>query len=293
MKAILALMQIMTILFNGAAPAEPPSSHSPGEIRTIYKDKNFFLSAIVRAENAANIGYLENVTGITVPHHLLASDLIAQNFLKISKNKYKTIVLLSPDHFNKGETPFSTTSLNFETVFGALKTDKNLVQSLIAGNPLVSESGLFSREHGIHAETPFIKRHFPSAKLLPIAIRIDSTRDELDSLYKTLVQNIDPDSTLIVQSTDFSHYLSKTEADRKDLETINAVESGHLSKIMLLNQPDHVDSRGAQYLQSRLQKEFFSSKLAYITAVNSEKYSDAQVDETTSYIPQIYNRGPQ
>ncbi len=289
MKAILAIIQILTILFNGAAPAEPPPSHSPGEIRTIYKDKNFFLTVIKQTEPSAGESY-QKVTGITVPHHLLAKDLIAETFQKISSNQYKTIILLSPDHFNSGTTPFSTTAKSFETVFGTLETDKNLIQTILAENDLLTESDLFNREHGIHAETPFIKHHFPTASLVPIAIRINSNKEELDSLYKTLVQNIDTSSTLIVQSTDFSHYLPKPQADQKDLESIAAIKSGDHEQITLLHQPNNIDSRGAQYLQSRLQNELFASSLAHIRAINSEEYSTDTVDETTSYITQIYKK---
>ena len=289
MKTIFAIIQILAIMFNGAAPAEPPPSHSPGEIRTIYKDKNFFLSVIKQTESYTGESY-QNVTGITVPHHLLAKDLLAETFQKISTNKYKTIILLSPDHFNRGTTPFSTTAKSFETVFGAPETDKNLVQKILNENDLLTESDLFNREHGIHAVTPFIKHHFPNATLIPIAIRIDSTREELDSLYKTLIQNIHTSSTLIVQSTDFSHYLPKPEADQKDNETIAVIKTKDPAQIMLLHQPNNIDSRGAQYLQSRLQNEFFASDLARIQAVNSEEYSTDTVNETTSYITQIYKK---
>ncbi len=289
MKAILVLVQIITILFNGAAPAEPPRSHSPDEIRTIYKDKNFFLSVIKQTEQTSWENY-ENVTGITVPHHLLAKDLIAQTFQKISSNQYKTVILLSPDHFNGGTTPFSTTVKSFETVFGTLETDKNLVQKILSENSLISKSDLFKREHGIHTETPFIKHHFPNASMVPLAIRIDSTKEQLDSLYKTLVQNISPSSTLIVQSTDFSHYLPKSEADQKDRDTIAVIKSADPAQIMLLHQPNNIDSRGAQYIQTRLQNEIFTSSLEHIKAVNSEEYSTDIVNETTSYITQIYKK---
>ena len=40
------------------------------------------------------------VTGITVPHHLLAADLIARGFWAASAGQYDRIILISPDHFH-------------------------------------------------------------------------------------------------------------------------------------------------------------------------------------------------
>src|SRR5688572_11415154 len=62
----------------------------------------------------------QRITGITVPHHLLAADLIAQAFRLASRGKYRRLVLISPDHFKRGKTPFSTTTRRFTTPLGAV-----------------------------------------------------------------------------------------------------------------------------------------------------------------------------
>ena len=49
------------------------------------------------------------VTGITVPHHLLAADLIARGFWAASAGQYDRIIVISPDHFHKVAKPFGTT----------------------------------------------------------------------------------------------------------------------------------------------------------------------------------------
>lgn len=262
-----------------------------GEINSIYTDKTFFLSAIKQNPPALAI---KNVTGVTVPHHLLAKNLTAEIFADIAENQYETIIILSPDHFNGGKTPFSTTSKDFKTVFGNLETDKKTVQTILS-NPLISESNLFTREHGIHAVTPFIKYQFPNAKIVPIVVRINSKKEELNALATTLSEakklssSATPSSTLIVQSTDFSHYLTEQEADQKDQQTIRALNSNDPDQILLLNQPDNIDSIGSQYIQSKLQKEYFNSSLEIIHNLNSQKYTEDHVEETTSYITQIYS----
>ena len=68
--------------------------------------------------------------------------------------------------------------------------------------------------------------------------------------------------TLIVESTDFSHYLPQHEARRFDQQTLNVLASGSLDGIAALLQPQHADSVGALYIQTKLQKALFSRRAA-------------------------------
>src|SRR5688572_124134 len=78
-----------------------------------FEDKSLFLSPIKQLKSNPGEGL---VTGITVPHHLLARDLIARAFNYASRGRYDRILLLSPDHFNLGDSNISTTTRDFSTV---------------------------------------------------------------------------------------------------------------------------------------------------------------------------------
>ena len=110
----------------------------------------------------------QRITGVTVPHHLLAVDLIAETLFLASAGKYERIVILSPDHFKRGTTPFSTTTRDFLTPLGRLRVDTAAVKALMQ-EPLVSESSLFSREHGVQAVLPLLAGWFPESLLLTFA----------------------------------------------------------------------------------------------------------------------------
>jgi poly-gamma-glutamate synthesis protein (capsule biosynthesis protein) len=53
-------------------------------------------------------------------------------------------------------------------------------------------------------------------------------------------------------------------------------------------QPKHLDSRGAQYIQMRLQQERYHAKPVVLFNRNSQRYLDAPVGSTTSYVVQAY-----
>ncbi|MGN6682510.1 MAG: hypothetical protein ACTHKD_00700, partial [Devosia sp.] len=72
------------------------------------------------------------VSGITVPHHLLAADLIARGFWAASAGHYRRIILISPDHFRKVQKPFGTTREDLRSVLGVVPSDAAGVAALAA-----------------------------------------------------------------------------------------------------------------------------------------------------------------
>ncbi len=254
-------------------------------IPSLYGDDAPFTASIAAAEALAIEPRV--VSGLTVPHHLIAADLIARAFLVARDSRYDRIVVLTPDHFKRSRRPFAATRLDFDTVFGRVPTDGAVVDALLADKTLVEESDLFRREHGIGAVLPYVARFFPRTPIVPIAVAIGSNRDEWDALVAALGPLI-TERTLVLQSTDFSHYLPLPDAILRDQETMNVIAAGDLDAIAKLHQPQHLDSRGGQYIQMRLQAEHFGAAPVVIANSNMQFYVDTEIDETTSYIVQIY-----
>lgn len=248
-----------------------------------YSDQSYFLSAIKQTRAEIISG---EVSGLIVPHHLLAKDIMAASFAGLREKKYTKIILLSPDHFQLGKSNISTTDRNFSTVFGEIKSDHILVKQ-IKELPFVSEGDFFYREHGLGAELPFIKYYFPGAAITALTFKPTASKIELDQLVELLKKELTPDS-LIIQSTDFSHYLEPAEAEIYDKEAINALEQSDPEKILILKQPENIDSIAAQYIQARLQKEFFKAGLNILDHRNSQSYTDEVVSSSTSYIAAAY-----
>lgn len=278
-------MRVLLLLL-AAFAATIVEVHADGPmIPSFYGDDRIFVESI-GAAGALDIPP-RKVSGLTVPHHLVAADLIARAFLVARDNRYDRIVVLTPDHFKRARRPFATTRLGFDTVFGRVPTDAPAVDALLAREALVEGSDLFGREHGIAALLPYVARFFPDTPIVPIAVTIGSTREEWDALVAAL----DPlvtERTLILQSTDFSHYLPLSEAILRDQETLNVVAAGDIDAVAKLHQPQHLDSRGGQYIQMRLQAEHFGAAPVVIANANMQFYLGREVDETTSYVVQVY-----
>lgn len=278
---------LLTVLFLPSPLLAAPIACPPGDTRfpSFYDDATLFRNAISTVAKLAPSN--QRLNGIAVPHHLLAADLVALGFRAASGFRYKRIVILSPDHFHRAQTPYATTARGFDTMLGPIRADRDAVAKLEANAGMVEESCLFAREHGVQAMLPFLRHYFPDAAIVPIAMSIRAKRGDWDRLVEALKPIVDRE-TLVVESTDFSHYLPQHEARRFDQQTLNILAAGSLDGIAALRQPDHADSVGALYVQTRLQRELFGAAPLVVANENSQAHAAHYVASTTSYIVALF-----
>ena len=276
---ILLAVAVIGLAFSASAKGAEPA------IPSLYGDDRIFVESIAAAE-ALDVPP-RKVSGLTVPHHLVAADLIARAFLVARENRYDRIVVLTPDHFKRSRRPFATTRRPFETVFGQVPADVR--GSRRAPRERHARRGVGSVRTGARdrRDSPLRRALLSRHADRPVAITIGSTRDEWDALIDALDPLI-TERTLILQSTDFSHYLPLSEAILRDQETLNVIAAGDIDAVEKLRQPQHLDSRGGQYIQMRLQAKHFGASPVVIANTNMQLYLGHEVAETTSYIVQIY-----
>lgn len=227
------------------------------------------------------------VTGLVLPHHRVATDLIAAGMATAALGAApERIVLLTPDHFRRATRAFATTPRDFDTVLGRVPVDGAAVAALLR-SPHVAASQLFEREHGIGELLPYVARLFPGVPVVPVAVRVAATRAQWEHMVRHLAPWITP-RTLIIQSTDFSHYLPRVQAVRHDQQMLNAIAAGDLDAVARAVQPAHLDSRGGQYIQMRLQALRFGARPIVFGNHNSADRGATADDYTTSYVAQLY-----
>lgn len=250
------------------------------------KDRTLFLDAI--AEERSLPAYDERSSGLIVPHHLLAASLIARGFKLVSGHGYRRAIVLFPDHFRRVNGAFASSSRPYETPFGTVETDGPAVAELLSSGGLVEDSDLFAEDHGIRALLPFLKHYLPDTQVVPVAIATKATRQDADRLAELLRPLVNED-TLIVQSTDFSHFLPLAEARTFDQQTLNILASGDLDQIAGLTMPMHLDSPMALYVNALLQADL-GADLHVVASRNSNEYFENYLQETTSYMTAVYGR---
>lgn len=275
-KTSLGWGMALWLLAAATAQAAPP-------FPALYPEPGLFRAALARKPAPA---ITWRVSGLTVPHHLLAADLIADAFSRLRGQHYRRVIILCPDHFHRSATPFAVSVRDFRTVLGLVALDQAATDRLLAC-PLVGASNLFSHEHGVQALIPFLAHHFPKARLVTVAIRASASPTQWNILAKALTPLLDA-HTLLVQSTDFSHYLTPAAAAAMDQQTLRLVADPDPEKLLSLDQPRHVDCLGALFLQRTLQRDVFQAAPVTVANRNSQAYAAVPVTRSTSYMVQYY-----
>jgi poly-gamma-glutamate synthesis protein (capsule biosynthesis protein) len=285
LACLLAAASLFAAAGAGAKPAPARDDHTRADFPALYTDARPFLRSIHTATRP-RLG-LARITGLTVPHHLLAADLIAEGFHAAARMRPDRIVILLPDHFGAARRPAATTTRGFRTVLGPVAVDRVAAQDLLRSG-LVEDSELFRVEHALGALLPYVRHFFPGIPIVPVALALGSRREEWDELT-TLLTPLVGDATLVIQSTDFSHYLPHGLAAQRDQEVLHVLAAGDATAVAHLVQPDHTDSKGAQYVQMRLQERRFHARPIVLANRSSAEYG-AGTSKTTSYVVQVYAR---
>lgn len=217
-----------------------------------------------------------------VNHHILASDLIARFFktLKVVRPDIETFVIISPDHFSRGQG-VSTHGLTYVTPAGDAVVRKRWVFQLKkTGVWDGTDTRIFEQEHGVGALVPFIVREFPNAKILPIFLRTDLKPEQAKKFGEDLAKLAD-DKTFIVISSDMSHFLRETDARQRDTETIKWLQQNQWDKLSTATDKNTDSASAFVFLHS-----YLSNKRVSFNLLSHKISTDYGADpgNTTSYI---------
>ena len=247
---------------------------------------NFINTLEVFSSDSGNI---QDIVSGVVPHHLLAKDIMEDFFSYISsREKPKTIVILSPDHFQSGILMESNSFITFaleddKKKLNNLKVDILLWEKLSKENKMTLNNSAIIADHGVTVLLPYIKKFFPEINILPILIPADITKEQVEQLVKTIDENT-PLDTIVVASVDFSHYLPPQAAyfhDTKSIRVLLNFEKENFKNI-------EVDCWQALYAV-RLFAKLQQKETPYIMAhKNSADFLNFELEETTSYFSVVF-----
>jgi AmmeMemoRadiSam system protein B len=228
--------------------------------------------------------------GIIVNHHLLASSFIAETFNVVATDAPVTVLLVSPNHFDAGRGDIITSAEPWQTPYGILQPDEQLINQLTTAGIANVEESPFQQEHGVSGIVAFIKKSLPNAKVVPVIFRNRMTSrqalDAADGYYQIL--NADKSARyMLVGSFDFSHYLTSAAADFHDIKNLDDVASFNFADIYNLD----IDSRPGLAFFLELLKDFHAQNFNLLENSNSAKLVHQDILETTSYIDGFFAAG--
>lgn len=139
----------------------------------------------------------------------------------------KTFVLLGPNHTGLGSKVSIMASGEWEIPTGVFPIDEKLSQRIASNVPIVSrDSQAHTFEHSLEVQLPFIAHFSKEPKIVPIII-MSASLEECRLIGEGIAKSIKEVKyeTVIVASSDMSHYVSDDIARHKDKKAIEMIKA--------------------------------------------------------------------
>ncbi len=167
------------------------------------------------------------IIAVIAPHagHTYSGAVAAYAFAALRGLSPELVVILSPFH-NYAPYPLITTSHQaYATPLGSIEVDESVLEELqknldIPITPIPNDN-----EHSLEIELPFLQRVFQNGfKLLPVMIRAQE-QGVAQKLGLALAHILKNKNSVIVASTDLSHFYDQGTANLLDHEMLRRFES--------------------------------------------------------------------
>jgi len=160
---------------------------------------------------------------LIVPHagYVYSGGVAAEAYdrLRPARGIVRRVVLLGPCHRVLVRGLALPEASAFVTPLGQVPLDREAMSSLAGLSQVVVSSAVHAEEHALEVQLPFLQRVLGEFSLVPLAVG-DATPEQVAEVIETLWGGAE---TLIVISSDLSHYHPYEEARAIDRSTAQAI----------------------------------------------------------------------
>lgn len=193
-----------------------------------YPEKPGVLQAqIQKMLNTATHDFnFPNLHTIIAPHagYTYSGLTAAYAYNAVNGKKYSTVIILSPSHheYFPGISIYDGDA--YETPLGLVPVNQDVSELLVKSSKRIYRGKEGHREeHAIEVQLPFLQTVLNDFTIVPIVMG-DQNETYVETLAESLVSVLN-DETLIVVSSDLSHYHSQKKADIMDAKIAEYIEA--------------------------------------------------------------------
>ncbi len=185
--------------------------YGPRTLPPIKEDKKFFA--------------------IIVPHaaYTYSGPIAANSYYYASSLKPDLIVIIGPNHYGLGSGIASMKGI-WESPLGTIEVDDEAVDKVVEISKIVDiDSYAHSKDHCLEVQLPFLQFIYDNFKILPILLWMQD-KQTAEDIGEALAEIAKTKNTLLIASSDFTHYEPNDVAHKKDAELIRCIEDLDLLK---------------------------------------------------------------
>jgi AmmeMemoRadiSam system protein B len=166
------------------------------------------------------------ILALISPHagYTYSGPVAAHGYLSLAEDgKPDLIVLIGPNHTGIGSGVSIMNSGSWRTPMGVVDVDEEVAKEIMERSTIIdSDESAHMREHSIEVQIPFLQYVLGDFRIVPIAMMmqdLNTSRDVGEAVAKALGKT----NSVIVASTDMTHYEPQPQAEKKDKAVIEAI----------------------------------------------------------------------
>jgi MEMO1 family protein len=231
--AALLLAILAVVILQGVRAASPETVRAAAVAGGFYPSDSKALTAMMD-DMLARISVpkiTDPILAVVAPHagYQYSGPVAAYTYAALKGRKFSRVVVIAPSHFEA----FGFTSVYdgdaYATPLGTVAVDKVFAKQLGGMDPSIKLSSrghtptAQGAEHALEVELPWLQRVLGNFRLVPVVMG-DQSYESSRALGVALAKLIQGGDTLIVASSDLSHYHPYDEAVRIDHKTLTALQ---------------------------------------------------------------------
>ena len=193
------------------------------ELRTVIRDCFLHSFGPGKVPPTAND---ENILGVICPHagYMYSGPIATNSFYSVSSQKPELVIIVGPNHWGIGCGVAAMKEGQWQTPLGNVEVD---TESAIQINKItkVIELDFFShiRDHSLEVQVPILQEVYSHKfKILPI-ILINQDYRTAKEVGSAIAKIANTKKTMIVGSSDFTHYEENSYAHKQDTALIEPI----------------------------------------------------------------------
>ncbi len=172
-----------------------------------------------QAETSRQAGPL----GLIAPHagYMYSGPVAANAFAPVaaSGNVFERVLLIGPPHYVPVSGVAAPSAGAFATPLGEVEVDRDAIAALIEAGLVTIDDRAHAPEHSLEVELPFLQAVLGRFTVIPLLIG-DAAPEHVAAIVGAALD----ERSLLVVSTDLSHYLDYASARVRDVATAETIE---------------------------------------------------------------------
>jgi hypothetical protein len=193
----------------------------PGNAITLRKEIQKYLDRAIPPEVNGSLAALVS------PHagYIYSGPVAAYGYKLLHNAQFEKVIIIGPSHraYFRGVALYGLGG--FETPLGIVETDAVLTDRITGISPIIkSVPDAHAQEHSIEIQLPFLQVQLGGFRFVPVLMG-DQSRSTCEVLAKAIIPLFSDGKTLLVASSDLSHYRPYDSAVKIDKVVLDRIEN--------------------------------------------------------------------